>query len=117
VVRNLRTRRGSTILHYISTLAKLFCQKYRAQWYEVDHWSSLGIEALRKGTDPVAVAEHAAFGDLQIWVTPLLEILNGYGSAPETYLIYLRLWAPMVHLSGVNLLEYGARETEAFERF
>ena len=111
----LRNKRGSSILHYISHQLDDYIDvrkgndEHSAQAQE---WIALVVAMLREGADP-----HTIAGDLNSThrVTPLLEFLHPRGVfACDTALKRVRLWAKMMQDAGLNLMACGRRESQAW---
>ncbi|OAP63344.1 hypothetical protein AYL99_02571 [Fonsecaea erecta] len=99
---SLRDRNGETVLHRILPSSS---------------WLDIGLCVLQNGADPSSVAFSRETGYDPEWqVTPLMNFLGIFPwrspREPERMLDLIHTWAEMILLAGLDLCEYGARESK-----
>lgn len=101
---------GESVLHHVASCLHRNEETYRA-------WLQLGVDLLRNGADPHAVSSRWTFQD-GIGRTPLIHLLlcdPYWNSSPVRLLHIVRDWANMIRQAGLDLLDYGARESEVWK--
>ncbi|EXJ67537.1 uncharacterized protein A1O5_09550 [Cladophialophora psammophila CBS 110553] len=134
---NLRSSGGLTILHYVARRLRTLVTYFSCPYHRITEWFDLGVRVLINGADPYGVAP----GDDQssvrrffmnqdvkqeyYWQTTALldcmgiadfEVLRYAGGWIYTEMMdALRIWIEMVQKAGLDLCEYGAKESQIWD--
>ncbi|OAL36124.1 hypothetical protein AYO20_04538 [Fonsecaea nubica] len=103
---SLRNSSGKTVLH---------CVASRSPERHKD-WLDIGLGVLNNGADPSSIATHPFNHDSEEWqATPLLDYLQVRGwESPTDFIPMLHrvhTWAEMIQQAGLDLFQYGVRES------
>lgn len=129
----LRTKYSErSVLHYIARRLRDLVYIH-SQKQAVNEWVEFGVAVLKSGADPSSVAKRQINHSLAYWqtrfimpqwdLTPLLDAVHvsnwdmvfGDGWWVRDILKIIRIWAGMVQQAGIDLCQYGAKESEVWK--
>lgn len=141
---SLRNSSGASVLHYVARRLWNFAYNGFPS-DELQEWFNLGVSVLRNGADPCSIADGeddewlryglgfsnsrangSRFVDFkqEVWkTTPLLDCVDiscwlikwDNRAWPSMTLNTIHIWAEMIQRAGLNLCDYGARESEVWK--
>ena len=98
----LKTRNGYTLLHHVA----FHCMAHSRP---TQQWLNLGKALIRWGADTSAIESSGYY-------TPLKSLIQAsQHMGPDRLLSHLRLWIQMLQEAGIDLEEYGAKESQIWE--
>jgi hypothetical protein len=133
---SLRNSSGASALHCVARrLWNIACNGFPSD--ELREWLDIGVSVLKNGADPCSIADEEddrwlTYGpgsrfvgnEQEVWqTTPLLDCVNiscwqmkrdGKAWLSPT-LDTIRVWAEMIQRAGLDLCDYGAKESEVWK--
>ncbi|KAH0848295.1 hypothetical protein FOPE_02203 [Fonsecaea pedrosoi] len=101
----LRNNSGQTVLHCVAS--------HNLERHK--DWLDIGLGVLKNGADPSMIADASNYGPEEWLVTPLLHYLQVHRwKSPRDFIRMLHrvhTWAEMIQQAGLDLFQYGVRES------